>query len=75
MNEQALYDKLEEIEKAITNHVMTEIKENRVTIQGMYNTMLSMYESVQSNTENVGVMADRLNNITTQLQRLKIISK
>ena len=74
MNEKVILDKLEEIEKAITNHVITEITQNREQIVGIYQTMMAMYDSQQHNTENIGVMADRLNNITTQLRRLKIIS-
>jgi len=74
MNEKVILDKLEEIEKAITNHVITEITNNREQIVGIYQTMMAMYDSQQHNTENIGVMADRLNNITTQLRRLKIIS-
>ena len=74
MNEKAILDKLEELEKAITNHVITEITKNREQIGGIYQTMMAMYDSQQHNTENIGVMADRLNNITTQLRRLKVIS-
>jgi len=74
MNEKVILDKLEEIEKSITNHVITEITQNREQIVGIYQTMMAMYDSQQHNTENIGVMADRLNNITTQLRRLKIIS-
>ena len=73
MDEQAILKKFEQLENLITNHVITEIANNREQIVGIYQTIIRMYDSQQHTTENVGVIADRLNQIQQQLRRVKLI--
>ena len=73
MDEQAILKKFEQLENLITNHVITEIANNREQIVGIYQTIIRMYDSQQRTTENVGVIADRLNQIQQQLRRVKLI--
>lgn len=73
MNDQAIMRRLDSLEKFLENHVMTEIANNREQIVGIYQTIIRMYDSQQHTTENVGVIADRLNQIQQQLRRVKLI--
>jgi hypothetical protein len=74
MSDQAIMEKLDRLENFLTNHVMTEIANNREQIVGMFQTIIKMYDSQQHTTENVGVLADRVNQLRKQLVRLKVIS-
>jgi hypothetical protein len=74
MSDQAIMERLDRLENFLTNHVMTEIANNREQIVGMFQTIIKMYDSQQHTTENVGVLADRVNQLRKQLVRLKVIS-
>jgi hypothetical protein len=74
MSDQAIMERLDRLENFLTNHVMTEIANNREQIVGMFQTIIKMYDSQQHTTENVGVLADRVNQLRKQLVRLKVLS-
>ena len=72
MDGQALFDKLEQIEDAITNHVMGEIKHNTQLINGLMNELMLIRGSLQANTEGFRVLNDRVHRLVEQLSKLEI---
>jgi hypothetical protein len=73
MDGQALFDKLEEIEKAITNHVMTEIQLNRDLITEIQQEAMLIRGSLHANTGEIRVLNDRVHRLVEQLKDMKMI--
>ena len=74
MDEQVILNKLDSIEKSLTNHLMTEIKENRTLMNSMFQELVSIRESLQGHAESIGVINDRYNKLIAQLRRVNVIS-
>jgi hypothetical protein len=74
MAEQAILKKLDSIEQSLTNHLMTEIKENRSLMNTMFQELVSIRESLQAHAECIGVINDRYNKLIAQLRRVNVIS-
>ena len=65
--------KLDNIQDVLTNHVMTEIKENRNLINKSQEELSLIRGSLGANTEGFRVLNDRVHALIEQLRDVKII--
>jgi len=68
-----LNKKLDDIQEALTNHVITEIKENRNLINKSQEELSLIRGSLGANTEGFRVLNDRVHALIEQLKDVKII--
>ena len=68
-----LNKKLDDIQNALTNHVITEIRENRKLITGFKKEIVLIRGSLKANTEGFRVLNDRVHRLVEQLQDVKMI--
>jgi len=72
-DEQLLLKKLKTIEELLSNHVITEIKENRNLINKSQEELSLIRGSLGANTEGFRVLNDRVHALIEQLRDVKII--
>jgi hypothetical protein len=65
--------KLDNIQAFLTNHVMTEIKQNRNLINGFQQELILIRGSLQAHTEGFRVLNDRVHRLVEQIRRVKLI--
>ena len=65
---QALFEKLEEIELAIRNHLMSEIKENRNLIEGLRDELSVIRQSLNAQKSGFSVLNDKVHYLIELLE-------
>lgn len=65
---QALFEKLEEIELAIRNHLMSEIKTNRTLIEGLRDELSVIRQSLNAQKSGFSVLNDKVHYLIELLE-------
>jgi len=71
-DERLLLKKLETIEELLSNHVITEIKQNRNLINGVQKEVSLIRQSLNAHKSGFAVLNDRVHLLTEQLKDAKM---